>query len=223
MIARSAQAPDWVWTLEATARESTRICRLGDSECTRILVLLTPDSLLCRLVPLEPKRGAMLTQLPRVSSARAAEIVDVGYEGFRSYLKRGLLGRVGMLPGFHRANGGTSDDPSPRSGWTMFGFPDLCLMRIARLLMGAGFTFDSANAVVSQHKIWTRMARDKDPIGRYLLIWPPYGDHIIIGVDDLCHLPGLIKEAEAQGVFTLIDLADVQRYVARHLASADTA
>lgn len=160
----------------------------------------------------------MLSDLPRVSSARAAEVVDVGYEGFRSYLKRGLLGRVGMLPGFHRAGSDTQDDPAPRGKWMMFGFADLCLMRIAKLLMEAGFSFDSANSVVSRHEIWSRMAHDTEPTERYLLIWPPYGDHIIFEPHDLHHLPGRIKEAKAQGVFTLLNLGDVQRYVAGKLA-----
>jgi hypothetical protein len=161
----------------------------------------------------------MLIDLPRVSSARAAEIVDVGYEGFRSYLKRGLLGRVGMLPGFHRAGSDTHDDPSPRSKWTMFGFADLCLMRIAKLLMDAGFTFSSANAVVSQHEIWSRMAHDEEPTSRFLLIWPPYGDHIVFDAADLHHLPDRINEAKALGVITLLNLGDVQRYVAERLTT----
>lgn len=161
----------------------------------------------------------MLADLPRVSSARAAEIVDVGYEGFRSYLKRGLLGRVGMLPGFHRAGADTHDDPSPRSKWTMFGFADLCLMRIAKLLMDAGFSFNSANSVASQHQIWSCMAHDEQPTERYLLIWPPYGDHIVFDAGDLHHLPARIEDAKAQGVFTLLNLAEVQRHVAGRLAA----
>ena len=159
----------------------------------------------------------MLSDLPRVSSARAAEVVDVGYEGFRSYLKRGLLGRVGMLPGFHRAGSHTHDDPVPRSKWMMFGFAGLCLMRIAKLLMDVGFSFDSANSVVSRHEIWSRMARDNEPTDRYLLIWPPYGDQIIFDPNDLHHLPDRMKEAEAQGVITLLNLGDVPRYVAEKL------
>lgn len=160
----------------------------------------------------------MLADLPRVSSARAAEIVDVGYEGFRSYLKRGLLGRVGMLPGFHRAGSDTHDDLAPRSKWMMFGFADLCLMRIAKLLMDAGFRFESANSVVSRHEVWSRMAHDEEPTERYLLIWPPYGDHIIFDPSDLHHLPGHIQEAKAHGVITLLNLGDVQRDVAEKLA-----
>jgi hypothetical protein len=44
------------------------------------------------------------------------------------------------------------------------------------------------------------MAHDTEPTERYLLMWPPYGDHIIFEPHDLHHLPDRIKEAEAQGV-----------------------
>jgi hypothetical protein len=160
----------------------------------------------------------MLSEMSRVSSARAAEIVGVGYEGFRSYLKRGLLGRVGMLPGFHRAASNTYDDPRPRNKWTMFGFADLSLMRIAKVLMDAGFTFVSANAVVSQHEIWSHLAHDDEPTERYLLIWPPYGDYIIFEVDELHRLPESVREVKAKGAFTLLNLGEVQSYVAEKLS-----
>jgi hypothetical protein len=35
-----------------------------------------------------------------VTTAKAAEIVSIGYEGLRSYLKRGLLGSSGLLAPF---------------------------------------------------------------------------------------------------------------------------
>ncbi|HEY1604486.1 MAG TPA: hypothetical protein VGF77_02700 [Allosphingosinicella sp.] len=98
-----------------------------------------------------------------------------------------------------------------------FGFSDLCLMRIAKLLMEAGFTFEAANGVVSQHEIWSAMAHDEKPIERYLLIWPPYGDHIIFSPAELHCLPARVREVHAQGVFTLLDLAEVQRFVAERL------
>lgn len=161
----------------------------------------------------------MMSELPRISAAGAAQVIGVGYEGFRSYLKRGLLGRVGMLPGFHRAGANTSDDPTPRSGWMMFGFADLCLMRIAKLLMDNGFTFESANSVVSRHEIWHRMAHDDAPVDRFLLIWPPYRDHMIFDPDDMQHFPERIAEAQAQGVFTLLNLGDVQRDVLRAMGN----
>lgn len=159
----------------------------------------------------------MLMDLPRVTSARAADIVGVGYEGFRAYLKRGLLGRVGMLPGFHRGDRATSDDPAPRNKWMTFGFADLCLMRIAKLLMDAGYTFTAANAAVSQHEIWSKIQHDEAPQERFLLMWGQYGDHIVFDTADLQHLPSRLAEVEARGAFVLLNLGDVQRHVAELL------
>lgn len=159
----------------------------------------------------------MLGNLPGVTSAAAAKVVGIGYEGFRSYLKRGLLGRVGMLPGFHHPESDTTDDPSPRKGWKTFGFSDLCLMRTAKLLMDAGLSFASANNVTSQHELWTRLQHDEAPTDRFLLLWPPYGDHILFEPGDLHLLPQRLEEAEAQGVVTLINLGDVQRHVTSKL------
>lgn len=153
----------------------------------------------------------------RVSSARASEIVGVGYEGFRSYLKRGLLGRVGMLPGFYQVEGSSSDAPAPRAGWQMFGFADLCLMRLAKMLMDNGFSFASASAVVSQHDLWTCFQYAREPADRYLLLWPPYGDHILFEPSALPLLPARMKEAEAHGVTTLINLGEIHRYVDKRL------
>jgi hypothetical protein len=162
-----------------------------------------------------------LEGLPSVTSARGAEIVGVGYEGFRSYLKRGLLGRTCMLPGFHRPGAASFDPPTPRAGWKRFDFADLCLMRIAKLLMEAGFSFADANAIVSQDNLWRRIAHDREPIDRYLLVWPPYGDFMLFEPDGMHHLPKRLKEANATGlVVTLINLGDVERHVAGRLVEA---
>lgn len=160
-----------------------------------------------------------LESLPSITSARGAEIVGVGYEGFRSYLKRGLLGRTGMLPRFHLPGAPTFDPPTPRAGWKRFDFTDLCLMRIAKLLMDAGFSFANANAIVSQNDLWSRIAHDREPIDRYLLVWPPYGDFMLFEPDDMHHLPKRLREADASSlVVTLINLGDVERHVAERLA-----
>jgi hypothetical protein len=98
-----------------------------------------------------------------------------------------------------------------------FGFADLCLMRIAKLLMDAGFNFNSANGIVSRHAIWSHMAHDEEPVNRYLLVWPPYGDHIVFESGDMKHLAERIEEAKIHGVITLLNLGDVQRYVAERL------
>lgn len=120
-----------------------------------------------------------------------------------------------MLPGFHRPASATNDDPMPRAGWQMFGLVDLCLMRVAKVLMDVGFSFASANAVVSQHALWDRFAHDEEPTERYLLVWPPYADHILFDSQDLHYLPARLKEIE--GVATLINLAEIQRHVAQAL------
>lgn len=155
----------------------------------------------------------MLSDLPSVTTARAAEIVGIGYEGLRSYLKRELLGRVGMLPRFYASNTEASDPPAPRAGWTRYGFADLCLMRVAKILIDAGFSFESANAVVSQHQLWSPLAHDKEPTTRFLLVWPPYADHVIYSRDTLKHLADDVEKVSAQGAFTLVNLGDVQRHV----------
>ena len=184
-------------------------------------VLLTPNCESVDLVLMTPKRRFRLAELPSVTSARAAEIVGIGYEGFRSYLKRGLLGRVGMLPGFHAANSNTFDAPTPRTGWKRFGFADLCLMRAAKLLIDAGYSFTDANDVVSDDKLWQRLACDVEPVDRYFFIWPPFKDYMLFDADHVRDLPRKLKEAKALNVaVTLINLGDVERYVAERLAAA---
>lgn len=148
---------------------------------------------------------------PTVTTARAAEIVGVGYEGLRSYLKRGLGGRVGMLPGFHKPGADTHDDPIPRAKWKRFSVPDLCLFRIAKLLIDAGFTFEAANAVVSRHDRWSAFAHDEKPVHRVMAIWPPYGDHIIYELDQMDLLQKALKEAPE--IVTLINLGEVHAHV----------
>lgn len=155
----------------------------------------------------------MLSELPAITTARAAEIVGIGYEGLRSYLKRGLLGRVGMLPGFYAPDAEANDPPAPRAGWTRYGFTDLCLMRVAKILIDAGFSFESANAVVSRHHLWSPLAHDEHPTTRFLLVWPPYADHVIYDREGLKHLADDVEKVRAQGAFTLVNLGDVQRHV----------
>lgn len=154
---------------------------------------------------------------PSVTSAGAAEIVGLGYEGFRSYLKRGLLGRTGMLPGFHVPGADTSDDPAPRAGWKRFGATDLCLMRVAKILMDHGFSFTQASGVVSRQKLWSDIQHSQGVVDRYLMVWPPYADHIFYEPSELHHLPRDLEALSAEGPVTIINIGDVQRYVAEQL------
>lgn len=148
---------------------------------------------------------------PTVTTARAAEIVGLGYEGLRSYLKRGLGGRVGMMPGFHKPGAATRDDPSPRAKWTRFNVSDLCLFRLAKLLIDAGLTFEAANSVVSRNDLWSKFTHDEAPVHRVLAIWPPYGDHAIYEANQMGLLEKILLEAPV--VVTIIDLGKVHAHV----------
>jgi hypothetical protein len=160
-----------------------------------------------------------LNEVPSVTSARAAEIVGIGYEGFRSYLKRGLLGRTGMLPGFHKPSANTFDPPTPRTGWQRFDFADLCLMRIAKLLVEVGISFEGANSIVSDNDLWQEIASDREPVDRFLLIWPPYEDYMLFKRQQIHLIPARLEKVRVQGVaVTLLNLGDVERYVANQLA-----
>lgn len=152
-----------------------------------------------------------------VTTARAAEIVGVGYEGLRSYLKRGLGGRAGVLPSFHKSGANTHDDPNPRAKWKRFSVPDLCLFRMAKLLIDAGFPFEAANSVVSRQDLWSAFARARKPVPRLMAIWPPYGDHIIYEPDQM----ELLKKAleGAPEIVTLVNLGEVYTHVLAALRS----
>lgn len=156
---------------------------------------------------------------PTVTTARAAEIVGIGYEGLRSYLKRGLGGRVGMLPGFHKPGADTHDDPIPRAKWKRFSVPNLCLFRMAKILIDAGFTFEAANAVVSYHDRWSQFTHDNQPVNRIMAVWPPYGDHIVYEPDQIDLLKTALEDAPE--IVTIVNLGKVHAHVLNELREED--
>ena len=107
----------------------------------------------------------------------------------------------------------------------MFGFADLCLGRIAKILMDHGFKYAVANAAVSNQKIWSAMQHDEEPTERYMLMWPPFGDHIFYEPHQIHLLPKDLASAtkNRDGFYVLINLADIQRYVADALNDAEAA
>lgn len=109
---------------------------------------------------------------PSVTTARAAEIVGIGYEGLRSQLKRGLLKNVGTLPPFSGADAEGELLYAKRWRWSKFGIPDLCLMRVAKILMDTGCAFEVANDIASTEELWRWFAHAKTGAGLFLTVLP---------------------------------------------------
>ncbi len=139
-----------------------------------------------------------------VTTARAAEIVEIGYEGLRSYLKRGLLGSSGILPPFVSATSPAPDLSTARAKWTRFRFTDLCMMRLAKQLMDSGLPFEAANGIVSREHARGYFSPCRQPEGALLLAWPPHYDNILFGREDLHHLPDRLAELNDQGVVNIL-------------------
>ncbi|HYG87849.1 MAG TPA: hypothetical protein VD978_16445 [Azospirillum sp.] len=149
-----------------------------------------------------------------VTTARAAEIVGIGYEGLRSYLKRGLLGSSGLLPPFVAPTAPAPDLSKARAKWTRFGFTDLCLMHLVKQLMDCGLPFEAANGVASSEDARGYFSSEHGPQGAMLLAWPPHYDTSLFSRDDLRHLPDRLAELNELGVvYVLLQLDPVWRHV----------
>ncbi|MCO7468700.1 hypothetical protein NJG16_01290 [Stenotrophomonas maltophilia] len=151
-----------------------------------------------------------------VTTARAAEIVGIGYEGLRSYLKRGLLGRSGVLIPMVGKDAAAPDLSTVRASWKRFGFTDLCLMRLAKQLIEMGLTYDQANSVVSQEGL-RRLFRTGSPsIDAALVCSPPYHDYWVFKGDERRHL--LDRLSEIGDAAILINLGATATHVWRQLS-----
>lgn len=159
-----------------------------------------------------------------VTTAAAAKIVGVGYEGLRSYLKRGLLGSSGSMAAFVGRDTEAPDLSSASPKWRRFGSVDLCLIRLAKLLMDAGLPFTAANSIASDPDVRRLFQNRRAPAG-LILTWGPYSDFIVFGKEDLAHLPDRLTDLkQTQAVYTLIRLApiweEVQSQMSAILAAA---
>ncbi len=139
-----------------------------------------------------------------VTTARAAAIVGVGYEGLRSYLKRGLLGSVGLMAPFVSRDAPAPDRSAVRASWSRFGAADLCLMRLAKILIDLGLSFEQANSVVSNDSLRNHFKYQTSTDGAVLLAWPPYYDNILFRRDELRHLPDRLAEIGELGVANIL-------------------
>ncbi len=140
-----------------------------------------------------------------VTTAKAAEIVSIGYEGLRSYLKRGLLGSSGLMAPFVHRDSPAPDLSQVRAKWKRFGLVDLCLMRLAKQLIDLGLSFEQANGIASRDDVRKVFARDPSAAGTTLMAWPPYYDFILFAGDDLRHLPDRLAEAGDVALLVQLD------------------
>jgi hypothetical protein len=97
----------------------------------------------------------------QVKTAEAAGIAGVGYEGFRSWLKRGLLKSTGLLPKFYAPDAGAEIADAKRWQWSSFGFADLCAFRLAKILFDSGFEWNVVNSIASDNELWQSQYREQ--------------------------------------------------------------
>ncbi len=142
---------------------------------------------------------------PTVTTARAAEIVVIGYEGLRSYLKRGLLGSSGVMAPFVHRDAPAPDFGRIRAKWKRFGIVDLCLMRLAKQLIDLGLSFEQANGIASSEDVRQAFSDRRRLSGAILMTWPPHYDFILFVGDDLQHLPDRLTDVGDIAVIVQLD------------------
>lgn len=154
-----------------------------------------------------------------VTTSRAAKIVGIGYEGLRSYLKRGLLGRSGVLAPFVGKDAPAPDLSVVRASWKRFGFTDLCLMHLAKQLIDMGLTFDQANSIVSRDEMRPLFREGVHKADALVMCWPPYHDYILFEGEERRHLPDRLDETN--GTAILIELNAIAKAVTSKLQETD--
>lgn len=146
-----------------------------------------------------------------VKTAQAAEIAGVGYEGFRSWLKRGLLKETGTLPKFYAAHAPAEIADAKRWRWSAFGFADLCSFRLTKLMLDAGLPWDTASSVASDEELW-RSHRSGACNVRYLAIFPKANQFTLYSPETLA--ADLANGAVRHDWMTLFDLHQLRESVA---------
>ncbi len=89
-----------------------------------------------------------------LKTAQAADVAGVGYEGFRTWLKRGLLKDTGTLPKFYAPDVSAEIADAKRWRWTAFGYSDLCSFRLTKILLDSGLPWEVVSPIVSDNTLW---------------------------------------------------------------------
>jgi hypothetical protein len=145
-----------------------------------------------------------------IKTAQAAEVAGVGYEGFRSWLKRGLLKDNGILPKFYAADAPAEVSDAKRWRWSAFGFVDLCSFRLTKLLLDAGLSWEIVSPVVSDDAVW-RSHRSDQPDQRFLAVFPRTLQYTLYSAETLADdlNRGIIKSSW----MTVMDLHQIRQDV----------
>ncbi|MRF50185.1 hypothetical protein GIJ70_06025 [Stenotrophomonas sp. MY15] len=158
------------------------------------------------------KADAMQTA---VTTSRAAAIIGIGYEGLRSYLKRGLLGRSGLIPPLVSKDSPAPDQSAARASWKRFGFTDLCLMRLAKQLIDMGLSFDQANSIVSNEEMRSFFREGSVTPDAVVMCWPPFQEYIVFVGEERRYLADHL--AQANGTALVIELKAIAHTVTSKL------
>lgn len=119
-----------------------------------------------------------------VKTAQAAEIAGVGYEGFRSWLKRGLLQGTGTLPKFYALHVPAEVADAKRWRWSAFGFADLCSFRLTKLMLDAGLPWSTASSVASDETLWRSYNSEVGDV-RYVAVFPKSNQYTLYSPETL--------------------------------------
>ena len=153
----------------------------------------------------------------RIKTAQAAEIAGVGYEGFRTWLKRGLLKQTGVMPKFHAADAPAEVANAKRWRWSSFGFADLCSFRLTKLLLDTGLPWEMVSSVVSENEVWQSHRYD-DTTRQYLAIFPASAQWTLYSMEALADE---LKRGILTGYpMTLTDLCDLRKTVVSRTRAA---
>jgi hypothetical protein len=146
-----------------------------------------------------------------LKTAQAADVAGVGYEGFRTWLKRGLLKDTGILPKFYAADAPAEISDAKRWRWSAFGFADLCSFRLTKRLLDAGLSWEVVNSVVSDLDLWRSHLSDHQADKHFLAVFPETLQYTLYSAetlaDDLNN--GIVKSRW----MTLIDLGELRQGV----------
>ena len=144
-----------------------------------------------------------------VKTAQAAEIAGVGYEGFRSWLKRGLLKSTGTLPKFYASSAPAEEADAKRWRWSAFGFADLCSFRLTKLMLDAGLPWDMVCTIASDETLWRTHRADVSI--RYVAAFPKSDQYTLYTLDSLT--ADIASATVKHDWMSLFDLHEIRKSV----------